>query len=111
MIEKVRSMSFDSPLSRWQPALKGRLPLLIIFFIASILTLSGCSESYNPSQAKALIEKRCVQCHKLPSPSARTDEEWEKIVPRMNKWLEQRGMPTLSRQEISAITRYLKESN
>ncbi len=35
------------------------------------------------NEGKMNFEHRCTQCHKLKNPASRTEEQWNKIVPRM----------------------------
>ncbi len=89
---------------------KGEL-LILIVFLSPFFFFAGCSDNYNALKAKALMEERCVQCHKLFTPDVKTDEQWEQIVPRMNQRMVEKNMPILNMKETNDIIRFLQENN
>jgi cytochrome c5 len=50
------------------------------------------------TEGKVYYEKNCGACHPLKDPSARTEEKWNKIVPKMVIKVNQK----LGREEIDA---------
>ncbi len=110
MIEKVKSESVYSHILKRQLVFKNML-LFLSIFIGFFFFFTACSDNYNASEAKALVEEKCVKCHKLPTPDVRTDEQWDKILARKNDIMAKRNVPTLSRREKRMILRYMKENN
>jgi hypothetical protein len=57
---------------------------------------------------KALFEGRCGGlCHQLPEPDRLNAQQWKRVLLTMQKRMQQRGMPPLTEQEVSAVLDYL----
>jgi len=60
------------------------------------------------AEAKALFEKKCIQCHTLDRPRSqrKTEKEWRETVIRMKK---ENGAP-ITDEQAETIIRYLTET-
>lgn len=61
-----------------------------IFVIASLsILIVACSKKTTSTVAKSpeqtAFETTCAKCHKLPNPSAKTVEDWKRIVDIMQR--------------------------
>lgn len=57
---------------------------------------------------RELFRQKCSVCHELPSPSANTAAGWDRTVQQMQGYMALLDVPTLSNQELDAITGYLR---
>lgn len=51
---------------------------------------------------------RCASCHALPSPIQHRPQEWEPVVRRMGENIDSAGLLPLSKDDLSAITEFLR---
>lgn len=66
------------------------------------LTLASLNEG------KELFQQNCSQCHGLKSPTSKTEEKWNKIVPIMVKKVNKKaGKEELDAAEEQLILKYL----
>jgi hypothetical protein len=57
---------------------------------------------------KALYESTCSRCHRLKSPTSRSEAKWDKIVPKMIGRLNRKeGKEVIDAKQQEAILRYL----
>ena len=57
---------------------------------------------------KALYESTCSRCHGLKNPRSRSEERWDKIVPKMiGKLNKKEGREVIDASQQAAILRYL----
>jgi cytochrome c5 len=57
---------------------------------------------------KALYESTCSRCHRLKNPRSRSEEKWDKIVPKMIARLNKKeGKEVIDARQQEAILRYL----
>jgi hypothetical protein len=57
---------------------------------------------------KALYESTCSRCHRLKNPTSRSEEKWDKIVPKMVARLNKRvGKEEIDQKQQASILRYL----
>jgi mono/diheme cytochrome c family protein len=57
---------------------------------------------------KALYEQKCSQCHGLKDPTAKTEDDWEKIVPEMAHKAENKpDVSKINSNEQDLILKYL----
>jgi hypothetical protein len=57
---------------------------------------------------KALYESTCSRCHRLKSPTARSEGKWDKIVPKMIARLNKKeGKEVIDAKQQESILKYL----
>jgi cytochrome c5 len=57
---------------------------------------------------KALYESTCSRCHRLKSPTSRSEAKWDKIVPKMIARLNKKeGKEVIDAKQQESILRYL----
>jgi len=59
------------------------------------------------NNGKSLFEKHCGICHGLKDPSSRTEIQWNSIVPKMTKKVNNKEGNVLDANAEKAILRYL----
>ncbi len=89
------------------------------FLGAPVLFAIGCApqpenmapvQLPEPESAAAQLHKRfCGQCHGAPSPAVHTAAHWPSVLYRMQSRMAQKGMRTLSDDELRALTEYLQK--
>ena len=47
-------------------------------------------------------------CHGVPDPRFRSFEEWQRVLPDMERRISEKGLPAISIQEREAILKYLR---
>jgi mono/diheme cytochrome c family protein len=53
--------------------------------------------------------RRCSGCHGVPDPRLRTMDEWKRLLPDMERRIQERGLPPLTNDERQAIVHYLEQ--
>ena len=57
---------------------------------------------------KALFESTCSRCHRLKNPRSKSEEKWDRIVPKMIARLNKKeGKEVIDAKQQAAILRYL----
>jgi cytochrome c1 len=84
------------------------IALGLIFLVAGISILNGCSTSNEMIAAKSgaqLWGENCVRCHNIPSPETFSNVQWDVAVMHM------RIRANLTEDEAQKITEFLKSAN
>ncbi len=88
-----------------------RRPVSVISIMIAALLISGVAVyagEETKTDAKALFEKKCIQCHTLDRPRSKkkTEKEWSETVMRMKNV---NGAP-ITDEEAKIIIKYLSET-
>lgn len=86
-----------------------------LLFATSCAILTGIPDLDTPEGR--IYAQRCGACHGryhvgshgVPDPRFRTMAEWEKILPKMEQLIRERGLAPLDEWERKAIIRYLSQ--
>jgi hypothetical protein len=85
-----------------------------MLLIAGVVFIFGCAVGRPTpipgagSPAATLYVEKCGPCHSVPHPRRHTFEEWQHIVPLMDKRMKSKGI-TFSTDEKKVIMGYLKK--
>lgn len=89
--------------------------LLALFFVTGCAMLTGIPDLDTPDGR--VYAQRCGACHGIshvaghgiPDPRLRTKAEWERVLPKMERLIQERALPPLTESERDALTRYLSQ--
>lgn len=89
--------------------------ILAFLWVTGCAMLTGIPDLDTPDGQ--VYARRCGECHGtshvgghgVPDPRFRTMAEWEKIFPKMDHLIRERGLTPLTESEREAIIRYLKQ--
>ena len=59
------------------------------------------------NRGKGLFEQNCTKCHGLKNPASKSEEQWNKIVPKMVNRLNKKEKMLLPSDQQEAILRFL----
>lgn len=87
--------------------------LLMLMGVVACAALTGIPDLDSPDGQ--VYAKRCGSCHGsshrgghgVPDPRLRTMPEWQEVLPKMDRLIQERGLPPLAEPERAAINRYL----
>ncbi len=74
--------------------------------VTSCTALSGIPAL--DSQDGQIYRRHCSGCHGVPDPRFRTFDEWQLIMPDMERRIREKRLTPISDPEREAILRYLK---
>jgi cytochrome c5 len=108
MVNRLRRMKFFSSRASFVPEKKS-IDQIIDYLSQHALQEGDATTIDNTSPEGALFQKKCTQCHGLPSPTQHTASEWGAVVEQMRGNIERMQKEPITDQEKDTLIRYLAD--